>query len=64
MRVISLGEELPLSDGHDEDAWAMNRRDEFTFMLPGETRAAFDMKLDTMDFSKDGLVATTTFTAE
>ena len=38
VRVVSLGEEQPLGDGHDEAAWADNRRDEFTFLLP--TRVA------------------------
>ncbi len=33
VRVISLGEEQPLGAGHDEAAWAENRRDEFTFVL-------------------------------
>ena len=35
VRVVSLGEEQPLVLGHDESAWAANRRDEFTFLLPG-----------------------------
>ncbi|HWI41876.1 MAG TPA: OmpA family protein [Verrucomicrobiae bacterium] len=26
---VSYGEEMPLDPGHDEDAWAKNRRDEF-----------------------------------
>ncbi|MDP2340366.1 MAG: OmpA family protein [Deltaproteobacteria bacterium] len=34
VRVVSLGEEQPLGTGHDEAAWAENRRDEFTFLLP------------------------------
>ena len=38
VRVVSLGEEQPLGEGHDEAAWAANRRDEFTFLLP--TRVA------------------------
>ena len=27
--IISYGEERPVDDGHDEEAWAKNRRDEF-----------------------------------
>jgi peptidoglycan-associated lipoprotein len=30
LEVVSYGEERPLVVGHDESAWAMNRRDEFT----------------------------------
>ena len=30
MRTLSYGEERPLDPGHDETAWAMNRRAEFT----------------------------------
>lgn len=36
VRVVSLGEEAPMVYGHDESAWAENRRDEFTFVLPGQ----------------------------
>jgi outer membrane protein OmpA-like peptidoglycan-associated protein len=32
IRTVSRGEESPLLDGHDESAWAQNRRDEFTFV--------------------------------
>jgi outer membrane protein OmpA-like peptidoglycan-associated protein len=39
LRVVSLGEELPSAEGHDEDSWAMNRRDEFGFIVPGLTHA-------------------------
>jgi peptidoglycan-associated lipoprotein len=28
--TISYGSEKPLDPGHDEDAWAKNRRDQFT----------------------------------
>ncbi len=35
IRTISIGEEQPLINGHDESAWAQNRRDEFVFVLPG-----------------------------
>jgi peptidoglycan-associated lipoprotein len=37
IECISLGEEMPIALGHDEDAWAKNRRDEFNFLMPGET---------------------------
>ena len=30
LEVVSYGEERPLVAGHDESAWAMNRRDDFT----------------------------------
>ena len=30
LSVISYGEEKPAVDGHDEAAWAKNRRDDFT----------------------------------
>ncbi len=36
VRTVSLGEEQPLLLGHDEGAWAQNRRDEFTFVLPAK----------------------------
>lgn len=29
LEVVSYGEERPLDPGHDEEAWAANRRDEF-----------------------------------
>jgi len=29
---LSYGEERPVDPGHDEDAWAQNRRDEFTLL--------------------------------
>ena len=29
LRLISYGEEKPANPGHDESAWALNRRDEF-----------------------------------
>jgi peptidoglycan-associated lipoprotein len=40
VRTVTLGEERPLLDGHDESAWAQNRRDEFTFELPSRLIAA------------------------
>lgn len=33
--TISYGEERPLVDGHDEDAWAQNRRAEFVVVAEG-----------------------------
>lgn len=36
VRIVSLGEETPMNYGHDEAAWAENRRDEFTFLLPSQ----------------------------
>jgi peptidoglycan-associated lipoprotein len=33
LEVVSYGEEKPLDAGHDEDAWAKNRRVEFVPML-------------------------------
>jgi peptidoglycan-associated lipoprotein len=32
MRIISFGKERPLDPGHNESAWAENRRDEFIFL--------------------------------
>jgi peptidoglycan-associated lipoprotein len=29
IRTISYGEEKPVDPGHDEEAWAKNRRDDF-----------------------------------
>jgi peptidoglycan-associated lipoprotein len=42
INTVSLGEEAPLLDGHDESAWAQTRRDEFTFVLPGRVIAEGD----------------------
>jgi peptidoglycan-associated lipoprotein len=33
--TISYGEERPAVDGHDEEAWAQNRRDDFLIMTGG-----------------------------
>lgn len=30
LKTVSYGEERPIAQGHDETAWAMNRRDDFT----------------------------------
>ena len=43
IQTVSLGEESPLLDGHDESAWAQNRRDEFTFVLPARVIAEGDV---------------------
>lgn len=34
VRTMSLGEAVPAVDGHDESAWAMNRRGEFVLIRP------------------------------
>jgi peptidoglycan-associated lipoprotein len=36
IETVSYGEERPLAPGHDEDAWAQNRRDEFEITAGGE----------------------------
>jgi peptidoglycan-associated lipoprotein len=42
VKVISLGEEQPIADGHSDDSWAMNRRDEFGFIVPQAQSAMND----------------------
>ena len=37
IETVSYGEERPLASGHDEDAWAQNRRDEFEILSGGES---------------------------
>src|SRR5438132_10089023 len=37
IETVSYGEERPLAQGHDEDAWAQNRRDEFEILSGGES---------------------------
>jgi peptidoglycan-associated lipoprotein len=32
LRIISFGKERPVDPGHNEDAWAENRRDDFNFL--------------------------------
>ena len=32
LSIVSFGKERPLDPGHNESAWAQNRRDEFTFL--------------------------------
>jgi len=36
IETVSYGEERPLASGHDEAAWAQNRRDEFEILSGGE----------------------------
>lgn len=58
VRVVSLGEEQPVAMGHAEDSWSQNRRDEFTFLLPGESRSALNIGVDDQP---NELIASTTF---
>ena len=51
VRIVSMGEESPASLGHSESAWAMNRRDEFTFRLPGEDRSVLNLAAEDSDGS-------------
>jgi peptidoglycan-associated lipoprotein len=37
IETVSYGEERPLTPGHDEGAWAQNRRDEFEIISGGES---------------------------
>lgn len=60
--VVSLGEEQPIAMGHDEDAWGQNRRDEFTFLLPGDQRSV--MNIGVVDEEQAPLVASTSFDRE
>jgi len=34
IRTISYGKDKPVNPGHDESAWAQNRRDDFVLLLP------------------------------
>lgn len=52
VRIVSLGEEAPVVYGHDESAWAVNRRDEFTFIVPSQLASA-----DAEEFNGDDLLA-------
>ncbi len=36
IETVSYGEERPIASGHDEAAWAQNRRDEFEILSGGE----------------------------
>ena len=38
VRIVSYGEEVPVSSGHDEIAWAQNRRAEFRITSGTDTR--------------------------
>ena len=40
MDVVSYGEERPLNAGHDETAYAQNRRDEFQVTAGGDNLVA------------------------
>jgi peptidoglycan-associated lipoprotein len=57
IEIVSLGEELPMALGHDEIAWSKNRRDEFTFLMPGQDRAVMKMGLAGVNW--DQLLAST-----
>lgn len=62
VRMVSLGEEQPIAMGHAEDSWSQNRRDEFTFLLPGEARSA--LNIGAIDDEPSDLIASTTYTNE
>ena len=32
IETVSFGEEKPVAEGHDEAAWAKNRRDDFRYV--------------------------------
>jgi len=36
VETVSYGEERPIAQGHDESAWAQNRRDEFEILAGGD----------------------------
>lgn len=40
LEVVSYGEERPLDPGHNEEAWAKNRRDEFEIIAGGDNLVA------------------------
>lgn len=47
VQLTSFGEEHPAVAGHDDGAWAMNRRDEFLFLVPdAEGHASIVASLD------------------
>lgn len=58
IEIVSLGEEQPIDLAHNEAAWSVNRRDEFTFLLPGDNRSA--LRIGVEEVASD-LLATTTF---
>lgn len=37
IETVSYGEERPIAQGHDEEAWAQNRRDEFEILSGGDS---------------------------
>jgi peptidoglycan-associated lipoprotein len=47
VKIVSFGEEQPLAVGHDEQAWSQNRRDDFTFLLPGQEKNVLSFGVDT-----------------
>ena len=50
VQMTSFGEEHPAVAGHDDGAWAMNRRDEFLFLLPeSDTTPVFASVIATDD---------------
>lgn len=59
VKVVSLGEEQPAAEGHDETSWAQNRRDEFTFLMPGENKSVMSLGLERA--TGNDLVASTSF---
>jgi len=36
IETVSYGEERPIAQGHDEESWAQNRRDEFEILAGGD----------------------------
>lgn len=58
VQIVSLGEEQPIVTASNEEAWSQNRRDEFTFLLPGDSRSA--LRIGVEDVASD-LLASTTF---
>ncbi len=42
--IVTYGKERPVDPGHDEAAWAKNRRDDFTKIVPGAVTANIGSK--------------------
>lgn len=61
VQIVSLGEEQPIVTASNREAWAQNRRDEFTFLLPGDERSA--LRIGVEELASD-LLASTTFSNE
>ncbi len=40
IRIVSFGKERPIDPAHTETAWAKNRRDDFTKIVPGTSSSA------------------------